>query len=378
MEKRDYYEVLGVERNADAGVIKSAYRKKAREHHPDVNGGDKASENAFKEAAEAYEVLSDPEKRDLYDRYGHAGPRQAGFEGFGGAGMDDILSHFGDLFGGDFFGGGGGGRRGSRGADLQTKVELSFLESMKGCKKEITFDRQAPCDHCKGTGAKGGTALDSCKTCGGRGQVVQAMGFMRIASPCPACHGQGKTIKERCDECRGGGVVRKTETLTLDVPAGIDDGRTMRVSGRGQAGNGGVGNLYIEFSVGKDERFERDGDDLITEVHVSFAEAALGAEVSIPLVEGEHAWKMPHGTQPGSVHTLRGKGAPRLERSGHGDLHARVVVEVPHKLSDEQRKLIDELHKLDAPRANRHDKHDKQVDDEGGGFFGFGKKKKKK
>jgi molecular chaperone DnaJ len=365
MEKRDYYEVLGVGREADITAIKSAYRRKAMEFHPDRNPGDKTSEERFKEAAEAYEILSDPEKRGLYDRYGHAGPRQSGFQGF--SGIDEIFSHFADLFGGDAFG--GFGRRQGRGPDLQARVELTFLEAIKGSRKEIPFERQVRCDPCRGTGAKDGTALDNCRTCGGRGQVVQAMGFMRIASPCPSCHGQGRTIRDRCPECQGNGAVNKRDSVTIDVPPGIDDGRTMRVTGLG-----GSGHLYIEFSVQPDPRFERDGDDLWTEVPVTYTQAVLGTEVAIPLVEGSHKLTLPAGTQPGAVFTIHRQGCPRLERSGRGDLHARIQVVIPKHLTSEQRHLVEQLATLEQPATAPG--AEQPEEEEGGGFFRRRKKRK--
>ena len=376
MEKRDYYQVLGVERDADAPAIKSAYRRCAKQYHPDVNPGDKAAEERFKEAAEAYEVLADAEKRELYDRYGHAGPRRAGFEGYGqGASVEDIFSHFADIFGGDFFGfgGGGGGRRGGgRGADLQARVELSFDEAMHGVRKELSFDRQVRCDPCRGTGAKDGTAFDSCRTCGGRGQVVQAMGFMRIASTCPTCRGQGRAIREKCESCKGRGVVAKSEKVALDIPAGVDNGRAMRVEGRGEQGQGGrAGNLYVEFVVKPDTRFEREGDDLWTDVQLSYAQAVLGAEVEVPTIDGTTTIKVPAGTQPGTVQTLHRQGAPSLDTGGRGDLHVRLTVRVPTKLSDEHKRLVHELALVEsgAPREEESEKESR-------GLFGRRKKRK--
>lgn len=371
MEKRDYYEVLGVEKGAEAAAIKSAYRRKAMEFHPDRNPGSKDAEERFKEAAEAYEVLSDPEKREMYDRYGHAGARQAGFDGF--SGVEDIFSHFADIFGGDLFGFGGGRGRSARGADLKTRVELTFEEAMKGTRKEVTFDRTVRCDKCSGTGAKAGTGMETCRTCNGRGQVVQAMGFMRIASPCPTCRGQGRVIKERCEECRGGGVSRRTDTVTIDIPAGIDDGRTMRVNGRGgySAAGGAPGNLYIEFSVARDPRFERDGDDLWTEASVSFSQAVLGAEIEVPTIDGSRKLRVEPGTQPGTVFTLPRQGAPNLEHGGRGDLHVRLQVRVPRELGAEQRKLIEQLAALDEGGAKPA-----EAEEESGGFFRRRKKRK--
>lgn len=374
MDKRDYYEVLGVARDAEAGTIKSAYRRCAMEHHPDRNPGDRAAEERFKEAAEAYEVLSDPEKRALYDRYGHAGPRQAGFDGF--SGMEDIFSHFADLFGGAFGGGGGpGGQRRSRA--VRVDVELSFLESMKGVNKEVQITHAVRCDECSGSGARKGSSPVTCNTCGGRGQVLQAMGFMRIASTCPTCRGAGRIVRDKCEECQGGGKVRKSEKTSIEVPAGISDGQAMEASFHGEP-------LIIAFSVKPDPRFERDGDDLHTELPLSFAQAALGARVSVPTVEGEVQVEVKAGTQPGHVHTLRGEGAPHLGRRGRGDLHVRFDIVVPRHLSEEQRRLVEQLAALDAASAHGHG-HGQghghaaardEDEDEGGGFFRRRKKKK--
>jgi molecular chaperone DnaJ len=344
MEKRDYYEVLGVAREADAQSIKSAYRRCAMQFHPDRNPGDKESEERFKEASEAYEVLSDAKKRALYDQYGHAGPRQAGFEGFGG--VEDIFSHFADFFGGSFgsafgFGGGGGGRAAAR-----VQLRLSFLEAVKGCKKEVTVERQIACDKCGATGGKRGSAPVTCTSCGGRGQVFQSMGFVRIATTCPTCRGRGRVIREKCDECGGVGAVRKKQTLSLDIPAGIDDGRMMQVN----AGNAEP--ILLQFSVEPDPRFEREGDELLAEVNVSFAQAALGARITVPTIDGETEIDMKAGTQPGSVFTLRNQGVPHLESRGRGDLHVRINVVVPARMSDEQRRLIEQLSAHDPPAGH--------------------------
>ena len=337
MEKRDYYEVLGLDRSADGAAIKSAYRRCAMQHHPDRNPDDAESEERFKEAAEAYEILSDADRRARYDQFGHAGNRPSAPDGF--SGMEDILSHFADMFGG-----GGGGRQQRRGGDLQTQVKLTFMEAVKGCTKEITFDRNIPCAHCGGSGGRPGSKPSACSTCGGRGQVMQSMGFVRIGSTCPSCRGQGRVIKDKCPECRGGGLERKTEKLTLEVPAGVDEGNTMRVSGRGQAAPGATtGNLYVQFSVTPDPRFEREGDDLVTEVPISFAQAALGASVPVPTLDGEEPIELPAGTQSGTVVTLRGKGVQHVEARGRGDLHAHFHVQVPKKLSEAQRQAVRDL-----------------------------------
>lgn len=355
MKKRDYYEVLCVEHSADEGAIKSAYRRCAMEHHPDRNPGDHQAEERFKEAAEAYEVLSHPEKRALYDQYGHAGAQRGGFGGF--SGVEDIFSHFADIFGGDMFGfnfnGNGQGQHAARGADLQAHIKLTFLEAMKGCKKELTFDRSTPCEDCHGSGGKAGASPETCRTCGGHGQVVQSMGFMRIASTCPSCHGQGRMVREKCPACRGAGVTQRKTTVTIDVPPGIDEGRTLRLRGQGaQSPSGDAGNLYVEFTIAKDPRFERDGGDLLTEVPITFSQAALGCRVKVPTIDDSTTVDIPAGTLSGTIFTLRRMGAPLLDSNGRGDLHVRINVVIPKKLTEEQRRLIQELAALDEPLEN--------------------------
>jgi molecular chaperone DnaJ len=357
MEKRDYYEVLGVGRDADAGAIKSAYRRCAMQFHPDRNPGDKTSEEKFKEAAEAYEVLSDATKRSLYDQYGHQGPRQAGFSGF--SGVEDIFSHFADFFGGFGF----GQQQRSRGARVQ--VELTFLEAVKGAKKEIRIDRNLPCDLCGGSGAKKGSQPTPCGTCGGRGQVFQAMGFVRIATSCPTCRGQGRVVRDKCEECRGGGQVRKTQTLAIEIPAGIDEGRMMQANVGGEP-------LLIQFAVQPHPHFERDGDDLVTETTLTFARAALGGKVTVPIIDGETQVEIKPGTQPGSIITLRGQGVPHLEARGRGDLHVRLNVAVPRKLSDEQRAILEQLDALEPEAPAAPD----EPEEEASGFFRRKKKRK--
>ena len=372
MEKRDYYEILGVPKDADASAIKSAYRRCAMEHHPDRNDGDKAAEEKFKEAAEAYEVLSNAEKRQLYDRYGHQGLRQSGFEGF--SGMDDIFSHF-----ADFFGGGGGGRGRQRATRIE--VGLTFLEAVKGCTKEVRVTHNVSCGECGGSGAKKGSSPVTCNSCGGRGQVLQSMaGFMRIATTCPTCRGQGRVVRDKCDECHGGGVVRKTQNLTLEVPAGIDSDRAIQT----RVGNDPV---IVQFAIEPDPRFEREGDHLLTEVKLPFATAVLGGKIAVPLIEGEKVIDVRAGTQPGSVVTLRGEGVQHLEGRGRGDLHVRYDIEVPKRVTDEQKKLLEQLaatfgaghgtavteHAGPAAQAGQAAQNDHE---EQGGFFRRRKKRK--
>jgi molecular chaperone DnaJ len=375
--KRDYYEILGLERGADAATIKKAYRRLAMDHHPDRNPGDHHAEERFKELAEAYQVLSDPERRQLYDTYGHDGPRQAGFQGF--SGVEDILSHFADFFGG-FGGFGGGARRGPRveqGDDLQAQMSITFIEAAKGCSKPLEVMRHARCELCGGSGAKAGTQPTVCGTCGGRGQVAHNQGIFMIATTCPTCRGRGRTIRERCAECRGHGVVEKRETVTVSVPAGIDHGQTLRVSGRGQAGPSGgpAGDLYVTFRVEPDPRFERDGDDLLTEVRLSFAQAALGTTVNVPTLDEPVTVTVEPGTQPGTVKVLRGRGVPNVHGRGVGDLAVRMHVAVPKKMSAEQRRLVEELARLDPSPSE--DMPPPREDEESSSFF-FRRKKKKR
>src|SRR5215470_16076456 len=279
MVRRDYYEVLGVTRTADGAEIKKAYRRLAMEYHPDRNPGDKDSEERFKEAAEAYEVLSDDDKRSAYDRFGHDGLRRQGFEGF--SGVEDIFSHFSDFFG-DLFGGGGGRSRGrARGHDLRVEVGLSFAEAVDGASKEVEVTRHIHCGTCNGSGAKPGTSPERCSTCGGRGQVLHQQGFFMIGTTCPSCRGEGTTIRDKCKECRGTRAIEKSETLTVSIPAGVDNEQRLRLPGKGEAGPRGAapGNLYVDIHVTEDERFKRDGADTFSAVSVSFATAALGGSV---------------------------------------------------------------------------------------------------
>src|SRR5215831_4137445 len=345
--KRDYYEILGVNRTADAEEIKKSYRKLALQFHPDRNPGDKESEEKFKEASEAYEVLSHPDKRSLYDQYGHAGPRQAGFQGFTDVG--DIFSHFGDIFG-DIFGFGGGpfgGRRGpsNRGADLELALTLTFEEAVRGVTREIEVERRVRCDECKGSGAKSGSGPVTCSTCGGRGQVVHAQGFFMISTTCPTCRGEGTTIKDPCSRCRGSGLVLRAEKLTVTVPPGVEDGMRLRLSGKGEPGprGGAAGHLYVHLRVKPDERWHREGDDLYCEADITYAQAALGDTVPVPTLDGDVDVDIAPGTQPGDTVTLRGKGVPHVDRNGRGNLIVSWRVVVPKKLTARQEELLKQL-----------------------------------
>jgi molecular chaperone DnaJ len=338
-EKKDYYEVLGVERTCDGAELKRAYRKLAMELHPDRNPGNAEAEHGFKEASEAYQVLSDPEKRGLYDRFGHAGPSRAGGQGFGDVG--DIFSAFSDIFG-DVFGRQGGRRGPQRGADIETSIVITLLEASTGATKDVRVARRAPCTSCKGSGAAPGSQPETCQQCGGRGQVMHSQGFLMISSTCPVCRGEGRVVRKPCPECHGGGVERQEETLQVTIPAGVEDGSTLRLMGRGEAAprGGQPGNLYVVLRVAEDERFERDGADLHTEVSVSFPQLALGAHLTAPTLTEDTELDVRAGTQPGDTVTLRGLGMPSLEGRARGDLVVHLKLVVPKSLSpDEEQHL---------------------------------------
>jgi molecular chaperone DnaJ len=355
MAKKDYYEVLGVQRNASEADIKKAYRRLAMKHHPDRNPDDKSAEAKFKEANEAYEILSDAQKRAAYDQFGHAGvdPSMAGgargaggFYGAAGAGGASFADIFGDVFG-DIFGG-GGGRRGTqafRGADLRYNLELSLEEAVKGTEVRIRVPALEACETCHGSGAKPGTQATPCATCGGHGQVRMQQGFFSIQQTCPACRGSGKVIKSPCDTCHGEGRVRHTKTLSVKVPAGVDEGDQIRLAGEGESGeNGGPsGDLYVQVRLKPHDIFKRDGDDLHCELPLSFTAAALGSEMEIPTLDGRASLKIPAGTQTSQLFRLRGKGV-RNVRSGHvGDLYCHASVETPVNLTKRQKELLDEF-----------------------------------
>jgi molecular chaperone DnaJ len=347
--KRDYYEVLGVARTAADAEIKSAYRKLALKHHPDRNPGDHAAEEKFKEAAEAYSVLADPDKRHLYDRYGHAGLGGAATGGFDPnvfTGFEDILGGLGDIFGfGDVFG--GGRRRGGvqRGADLRYDLEISFAEAAKGVETSIQIPRQEACDTCAGTGAAAGSKPTTCAQCHGRGQLRYQQGFFTVARTCGQCRGTGSVITKPCATCKGAGRVQQERKLTVRVPAGIATGQRLRLTGEGEAGGSGgpPGDLYVVIHVQDHPFFHRDGNDLYVEVPLNFSTVALGGEIRIPTLDGEEPFKVPEGTESGQAFRLRGRGMPDVTGRGRGDLFVTMKVTTPKKLTREQKKLLEQL-----------------------------------
>ncbi|MBK8171173.1 MAG: molecular chaperone DnaJ [Sandaracinaceae bacterium] len=355
MAKRDYYEVLSVERTATIDVIKKSYKALALKHHPDRNPGDAAAEEAFKEASEAFQVLNDPNKRAAYDRYGHAGLDAQGYHGVGDVG--DIFSQFRDIFGQDFFGDVfGGGRRPrrdqpQRGGDLRVAVSITLAEALEGVKKDIEIEHPSPCETCDGSGAAAGTTRQNCSMCGGRGQVAQSRGMFVMSSPCPQCRGEGSVVTKPCESCAGRGEVNVRRTVNVPLPAGIDDGQTLRVPGKGQPGTRGgpTGHLYVTVQLEPHDRYQREGEHLIYEMHVSFPDAALGTEVTIPTLDGKTTKvKVPAGLQPGDHVVLAGSGFPRLQGRGRGDLVVIVHVDIPKKLSSKAKKLLAELREMIA------------------------------
>ena len=350
-DKRDYYEVLGVQKNADEAEIKKAYRTLAKKYHPDMHPGDAEAEANFKEVNEAYDVLSDAEKRQKYDQYGHAAfdPAAGGGAGFGGFGDFGGFGGFGDIFS-SFFGGGGGGnarQMAEDGDDILVRVNLTFEEAVFGCKKDISYGRVERCSDCGGNGAAKGTSPETCFTCGGSGQVRSAQrtafGVFQTTHACDNCRGTGKIIKSPCKNCNGKGYVKIQKKLTVTIPAGIDDGEYMRVSGQGNEGrNGGpAGDLILGVSVRSHAIFERDGYDIYCEVPLTVAEATLGAEIDVPTLEGNVKYTIPEGTQPGTKFTMRGKGVPYVNSSNRrGDLIFRVIVEIPKGLNDKQKEAM--------------------------------------
>ncbi|MFA8434436.1 MAG: molecular chaperone DnaJ [Marinifilaceae bacterium] len=355
MSKRDYYEVLGVSKDASEAEIKKAYRKKAIQYHPDKNPDDKEAEEKFKEAAEAYEVLSTPEKRQRYDQFGHAGMGGAAGGGFGGGGMnmEDIFSHFGDIFGGgSFFGGFGGGRssqRVNRGSNLRVKVKLTLQEIANGVEKKIKVKKYVECNSCNGTGAQGGSSFSNCSTCKGSGQVTRIqntiLGQMQTSSTCPTCNGEGKIITNKCSSCAGEGVIRDEEVISINIPAGVAEGMQLSVSGKGNAARrGGVnGDLLILIQEEEHPELVRDGNDLLYNLFISIPEAILGVAVEIPTIDSKVKVKIEAGTQPGKILRLRGKGLPDINGYGRGDLLVKTNVWIPKNIDKDEKKTLEKL-----------------------------------
>ena len=380
MSKRDYYEILGVGKNAGADEIKKAYRKVAMQYHPDRNPGDKSAEEKFKEAAEAYEVLSDVDKKSQYDRYGHAGVSGNGRGGFSGGGnmnMEDIFSQFGDIFGddvfGSFFGGGprtrGGQRtRGVRGSNLRIKLKLTYEEIAKGVSKNIKVKKYVPCQICQGSGAKDKGSVQTCGTCGGSGQVRRVtntfLGQMQTVTTCPTCNGEGTTITAKCGTCKGEGRVYAEETVTIDVPAGVQEGMQLNISGRGNAGERGgmAGDLIILIEEEQHKELQRDGLNVVYDLHISFTDAAFGVQVEVPTIDGRAKIKIPSGTQSGKIFRLKGKGFPAINSYEKGDQLVHVNVWTPQHLSAEEKSMLEKL--SHSPNFKPHpDKNEKSFFD---------------
>jgi molecular chaperone DnaJ len=359
-DKRDYYEVLSVERTATKEELSVAYRKLALKYHPDRNPGDESAAKQFKEAAEAFEVLSHPDKRARYDRYGHAGLQGSDAPHFRDVG--DIFEAFGDVFGdgifGDLFGGsrgGGRGRRARKGGDVQCELVIDLAEAATGAAKTIVFNRHQACDTCSGSGAKPGTRAENCQYCGGSGRVVQTSGFFSLQTTCPSCRGAGKTIRDHCTACRGQGYVERQVTRKVDIPAGVDSGTQLRLAGEGEPSptGGPPGDCYCVIRVKEHPLFQREGHHLICHVPITYTQAALGATINVPtLTTSQEELTIPPGTQPGDVFTIRGQGVPDLRQRGKGDLHVQVSVEVPKRLSERHEELLRELAEIESAHVS--------------------------
>ena len=368
-DKRDYYEVLGVSKDADEATIKKAYRKLAKKYHPDINPGDKEAEAKFKEASEAYAVLSDADKRRQYDQFGHAAFENGGGGGAGGFDFGDMGDIFSDIFGGDIFGGmfGGGRSRNSngprRGADVRVNVRITFAESVTGTSKKIDVTLKDPCTKCNGTGAKPGTQPQTCSKCGGKGQVVYTqqsmLGMVRNVQPCPDCHGTGKIIKEKCPDCYGTGYISSKKTIEVSIPAGIDNGQCVRIQGKGEPGvNGGQrGDLLVAVMISADPEFEREGYNVFSNVKISYPTAVLGGEIKVRTVDGEVLYDVKPGTDSGSRVRLKGKGMPTVRNSAvRGDHYITLIVDIPKKLSAEQKDALLEYDKTLTGEERTHKK----------------------
>lgn len=360
MAKKDYYDVLGVDRDASQSEVKKAYRNLAKKYHPDKNPGDKEAEEKFKELTEAYQVLSDPQKRKKYDQFGHSGVNQEGFN-FGGRGgfndFGDIGDIFGDIFG-DFFGEGFNQQRGSRrgtrrssraerGRDLRYQISIDFKEAAFGVQKQIEFTKLGKCDKCNGTGAAKGSSPKTCDKCDGTGQIQISKGFFVMRKTCPKCGGTGQIIKDKCKKCNGHGRVRQNKKLEVNIPAGVENGSVLKLSGEGEAGkyDGPSGDLYVEVRVKSHPYFERDGNDIITEVHISYPEAVLGTEKMVKTLEKKAQLKIPPGTNSGKIFRMRGKGIQNLRTKRRGDQLVKVIVDVPDNVSDRAKDLLKKLKK---------------------------------
>ncbi len=376
MSKRDYYTVLGVNRDASEEEIKKAYRKLAMKHHPDRNPDNPKAEEAFKEAKEAYEVLSDAKKRAAYDQFGHAGVDPSAAAGMGGAqgGFGGFGDAFGDIFS-EIFGGAGGGRgRGSgmyRGADLRYNLEISLEDAARGTEAKIRIPTMEECETCRGSGAKPGTQPKTCPHCNGSGQIRISQGFFSIQQTCPHCHGSGRYVADPCRDCGGAGRIKKHKTLSVKIPAGVDQDDRIRLAGEGEPGlNGGPpGDLYVVVSLKPHSVFQREQNDLHCEMPISFATAALGGEIEIPTLDGSAKIKIPHETQSGQVFRLRGKGIRGVRSSGHGDLYCHVVVETPVKLTDRQKELLREFEAIEQKDSAVHNPRAKSWMDKVREFF---------
>ena len=376
MAKRDYYETLGVNRDVPEDEIKKAYRKLAMKYHPDRNPDSKDAEEKFKEAKEAYEVLSDEQKRAAYDAYGHAGvdPSAAAGAGAGAQGFGSFADAFGDIFGEIFGGAAGGGRRGSnvyRGADLRYNLEISLEEAARGTETRIRIPTMDECETCHGSGAKPGTQPKTCPTCNGQGQVRMQQGFFSIQQTCPKCHGSGKVVETPCPTCSGVGRIKRQKTLSVKIPAGVDEGDRIRLAGEGEVGvNGGPsGDLYVVIHIREHSVFQRDHNDLHCEMPISFTTAALGGEIEIPTLDGAAKIRIPAETQSGKVFRLRGKGIKGVRSNSHGDLLCHVVVETPINLTARQRELLEELEAINVRDGSRHNPRAKSWLDKVKEFF---------
>ena len=371
--KRDYYEVLGVQKGASDDEIKKAFRKMAKQYHPDLHPGDSEAEAKFKEVNEAYEVLSDADKKARYDQYGHAGvDPNFGAGGFGGGFNDfDLGDIFGSIFGGGFGGFGGGGGRSNRNAPRQGErivqnVTITFEEAAFGCTKEVSVSRIENCDECGGSGCAEGTTAEVCSQCGGSGTVMRqqrtAFGVMQTSAECPNCHGKGKIIHQPCQRCKGQGLIRRNKKVTVEIPAGIDDGQSINIRGQGHAGlNGGpAGDLYVSVSVLRHEYFEREGTAVYYEMPITFVQAALGAEIEVPTLDGRVKYTIPEGTQTGTVFRLRGKGIPYLRSNSRGDQFVTVTVQTPKGLNSEQKELLRQFAESVGEKADKKSKKSKK------------------